>query len=375
MNEKEVAEIRRRFKPGHNAMTHMRGCYVNERREIISEFDHSFALNSQDDCEKILAILRKTLSGTIGKNLIDLSFTTQQVIQGAEHKLLTTLRDSALQDDGAVHKLFKNAAQTIELESPYVIMLIQDKYDVPFKGKDGQLQNDAGSEVYSYILCSICPLKQPKPALSFRRNEFHGFLADPIVSAPELGFLFPAFDDRSSNIYNTLFYTRDSSISHQDFVDAVFGDSKPIIPAAAQKELFQSVLSETLEDECCADVVQAVHGQFGYLIDDHKASKDPEPLVVGKETVKQVLVSCGVSDERIEAFAERYDDEFGIDTQLSPKNLIENRILVKTPSVVIQIDPERGDLLNTRIIDGKKYILIRADEGVEVNGVAISINE
>jgi len=374
MNEKEVAEIRRRYKPQHNSITHMRGCYVNERHEIVSEFDHSFAMNTQDDCEKILSVLKKTLSGTLGKNLIDLSFTTQQVIQGEEHKLLMELRESGLTDDKAVRALFEKTAQVIDLESPYVVLLVNDKYDVPYRSKDGNNQDDAGSEVYNYILCSICPVKQSKPALSFRQNEFHGFLADPIVAAPELGFLFPSFDDRSTNIYNTLFYTRDSSLSYQDFIDAVFGDSKPIMPATTQKELFQNVLAETLEDECCFEVVQAVHNQFGYLIDDHKANKDPDMLTIGKDTVKQVLNACGVSDEHIDAFEKKYDSEFGSNAEISAKNLVENKIQLKTPDVVIQINPDRSDLVDTRIIDGKKYILIRADEGVEVNGVAVNIN-
>ena len=375
MNEKEVAEIRRRFKPGHNSMTQVRGCYVNERHEIVSRFEHSMALNSQDDCEKLLTILKKTLSGTIGKNLIDLSFTTQQVVQGAEHKRLMKLRESGLMDEDAVNEIFTKTVQNIDLESPYVILMVQDKYDVPYRGKDGSDQDDAGSEVYNYILCSICPVKQLKPALGFKQNEFHGILPDPIVCAPELGFLFPAFDDRSTNIYNTLLYTRDSSLSYQEFVDAIFGDSKPVIPAATQKELFHSVLSETLEEECSFEVVQTVNNQLGYLIDEHKASKDPEPLVIGKDTVKQALDACGVSEDKISAFEEKYDAEFGADKELSPKNLIENKIIVKTPSVVIQVDPDRSDLIDTRIIDGKKYILIRADEGAEVNGVPVKIKE
>ena len=98
MNEKEIAEIRRRFRPDKNNITHVRGCYVNEKREIVSEFDPSLALMSQEESEKFLAILKRTLSGTPGKHLIDLSFTTQQVVDSDQHRLLMALRASGLKD-------------------------------------------------------------------------------------------------------------------------------------------------------------------------------------------------------------------------------------------------------------------------------------
>ena len=375
MNAREVSEIRRRFRADKSNITHIRGCYVNEKKEIISEFHQSVALLSQSESEELLTILKRTLSGTIGRNLVDITFDTKQVVSSDEHRLLMTLRSSNLNDIDAVHTFYQRVIESLNLETNYLILLTCDAYDVPYRAKDGEEFDEGSNEVYNYILCSICPVKQLKPALGFKQNEFHGILPGPIVCAPELGFLFPAFDDRSTNIYNTLLYTRDSSLSYQEFVDAIFGDSKPVIPAATQKELFHSVLSETLEEECSFEVVQTVNNQLGYLIDEHKASKDPEPLVIGKDTVKQALDACGVSEDKISAFEEKYDAEFGADKELSPKNLIENKIIVKTPSVVIQVDPDRSDLIDTRIIDGRKYILIRADEGAEVNGVPVNIKE
>ncbi len=230
--------------------------------------------------------------------------------------------------------------------------------------------------MYSYLLCSICPVKQTKPALSYhvRENEFHNRRADWLVSPPELGFLFPAFDDRSTNLYNALYYTRDSGENHPELVEAVFRREAPM-PAAAQKETFQTLLSDTLADECSCEVVQAVHDQLCELVEEHRERKEAEPLTLSKGAVKCVLKSCGVSDSHVEEFALRYDDAFGADMALSPRNLVEKQIEVCTPDVVIKVSPERSDLVDTRVIDGVKYILIRADEGVEVNGVPVHIAE
>lgn len=375
MNEKEISEIRRRFRPDKNNITHIRGCYVNEKREIVSEFNQSLSMMPPEESEKMLAILKRTLSGTLEKNLIDITFATNQVVDSEEHKLLTALRNSSLEDTDAVTSLFGRIIDTLVMEGNYLILLAHDTYDVPYRSTDGEKQEDASSEVFSYMLCSICPVKLTKPALSYyvRENEFHNHLADRVVSAPELGFMFPAFDDRSANLYNALYYSRDTTQSHKEFVDAVFNSEIPM-PAALQKEIFESILGETLADDCSYEVAQTVHEQLCELIEEHKINKEEEPLVISKSTVKKVLESCGVSDTHVTAFEEKYDAEFGADADLSPRNIVDTKQFeVRTPNVTIHVNPECSDLVETRTIDGTKYILIRADEGIEVNGINIHI--
>lgn len=376
MNEKEIAELRRRFRADKSSISRVRGCYVNEKREIISQFDQSLGLLGQTESEQLLSTLRKTLSGTLGKNLLDIPFDTRQVVEGDQHKLLMTLRNSALRDEEAVSVFYQRVIQSLDLEGNYLILLVQDDYDVPYRSKDGERQDDASSEVFRYILCSICPVKQTKEALSYYvyENAFHSISADWVVSAPEMGFLFPSFDERSTNLYDALYYCKDTSQTHPDFVEAVFHAPAPM-PAAEQMETFQALLEDTLSDECRYQVVQSVHGQLREMIEEHKANKVEEPLVVDKGTVRRVLEHSGVSEEHVEAFEERYDDAFGADADLSPRNLVDTKQLeITTPDVTIKVSPDRGDLVETRLIDGARYILIRAEEGVAVNGVPIQIS-
>lgn len=376
MNEKEIAELRRRFRADKSSISRVRGCYVNEKREIISQFDQSLGILGQTESEQLLSTLRKTLSGTLGKNLLDIPFDTRQVVEGDQHKLLMALRNSALRDEEAVSAFYQRVIQSLDLEGNYLILLVQDDYDVPYRSKDGERQDDASSEVFRYILCSICPVKQTKEALSYYvyENAFHSISADLVVSAPEMGFLFPSFDERSTNLYDALYYCKDTSQTHPDFVEAVFHAPAPM-PAAEQMETFQTLLEDTLSDECRYQVVQSVHGQLREMIEEHKANKVEEPLVVDKGTVRRVLEHSGVSEEHVEAFEERYDDAFGADADLSPRNLVDTKQLeITTPDVTIKVSPDRGDLVETRLIDGARYILIRAEEGVAVNGVPIQIS-
>lgn len=377
MNEKEIGELRRRLKPEKNSITHVRGCYVNEKREIVSELNQSLGDLSEEEGEKVLALLKKTMSGTLGKNLLDIEFTTAQVAQGEEHQLLMALRDSRMEDEELVHKLFRKIADTLVLEGSYLILLAADAYDVPFRGRDDQALADASETVFRYILCAICPVKLAKPALTYyvSAGEFHSRATDWLVGAPELGFLFPAFDNRATNLYGALYYSRSIAENHGEFIDAVFQTEAPM-PALEQKESFQAMLGDALGAECSLETVQAVRGQLCAMIQEHKQSKEPEALTITKATVKGVLASCGVSEPHVEVFDSQYDEIFGAETELRPRNVVDPRQMeVKTPDVTIKVNPERMDLIETRVLGGVKYVLIRAEEGVELNGVNIQIED
>lgn len=377
MIDKEISEIRRHLRRDRSNMTHLFGCYVNENGEVISEFRQSVALMPENESDKYFALLRRTLSGGLGKNLIDITFKTSQVADSPEHKLLMGLRESKLADEELRGEFYKKVMESISLEGNYLILLGCDSYDVPFKGKDGGSSADQSEEVYTYILCTICPVKQTKANLHYVPEEktFHDGAMNQMVAAPALGFLFPGFDNRATNIYNALYYTHDIKVGQDAFIEAIFNTPVPQ-PAAEQKKSFEALLTTSLGEDCSLDVVQTVHDQLCQRIELHKESKVPEPLMISKEEVKEVLSACGVSEEHVAKFSVDYDEAFGFEADLHPKNIIDDKHFeLKTPDVVIKVDPTRSDMVETRIIGGVKYILIPADEDVEVNGVNIHIKE
>ena len=377
MNVKEIGEIRRRIRRDRTNMTSIYGCYVNANKEIISSFRQSVGMMPESEAEKYFGVMKRTLSGTVGKNLIDITFRTSQVADSSEHKFLMDLRKTALQDDELRMQLYQKIIDSVSFDDNYVILVGCDSYDVPFKSKDDEEQMDASSEVYTYLLCAVCPVKQSKPGLRYiaEEKEFHDGGVSQIVCAPELGFLFPAFDSRRTNIYNALYYTHSAKVSNQTFVDALFKTEAPK-PAAEQKKSFEALLTTSLAEECSLETVQTVHDQLCQSIELHKESKVADPLLVSKEEIKSALKTSGVSEEKVAKFSVAYDEAFGFDAQLHPKNIIDNKnFSVNMPDVSIKVNPARSDLIETRIIGGVKYILICADENVEVNGVSISFEQ
>lgn len=377
MNTKEIGEIRRRQRRDRSNMTHIHGCYVNDKKEIISQFSRSTGMMSENEADKYFALLRRTLGGTLGKNLLDITFRTAQVADSPEHKRLMALRGPGLANEENRLAFYQQIIENLTLESSYLILLATDSYDVPFKSRDGEIQSDNSDETYTYVLCAICPVKQTKAVLHYEPStkEFQDGNMVNAVSAPELGFLFPAFDGRATNIYNALYFNRSPKDNHEAFVTAIF--NTPVAkPAQEQKESFESVLSAALDTECSMDVVQTVHDQICQQIAMHKESKVPEALTITKEEFTDMLEGCGVSDEKVAKFSVGFEQTFGLDAEVYPGNIIDaKKIEIKTPDVSIKVAPDRGDLIQTRVIGGVKYILIQADDNVEVNGVNIHIGE
>ena len=375
MNQKEINELRRRWKPDKNAVSRICGCFVNSNHEIIADLDESLGMMPQEEAEKYLTLLKKALSGTLGKNLIDIVFSTQQVMESEEHKLLMDLRATGMRDNQIRQAFYQKVIQSLDMgDSNYLLILANDSYDVPRRNRD-ILRTEDSDEVFSYILCAVCPVKTGRTELGYYSgdNEFH-CAASQTVAAPELGFLFPAFDDRSANIYNALFYSRKAGELHQEFIDAIFHTDLPM-SAAEQREAFESALSEALGSSCSLEIIRAIHEQLAARIEAHQEEKNPEPLTVSPNEISKVLLDCGVPEEQAEAFQVACGEKFGIGAVLNPVNLIDaKKVELKTEKMSLSIDPEYSHLIEAKVIDGQKVLVVPVEDHLEFNGVAVNVS-
>ncbi|GBF71717.1 hypothetical protein LAWASA_4478 [Lawsonibacter asaccharolyticus] len=242
MNEKEISEIRRRFRPDRSGISHIRGCYVNENREIVSQFDQSLGLDVPGGVGKAAGHPPAHPVRHPGQKLADITFSTQQVVDSEEHRLLMALRGSSLADEEAVQALFQRVISSLTLEGklshPPGPRHLRRPLPGQRRGADGRRLRPG----VSYILCSICPVKLTKPALSYfvYENAFHDLKADWVVSPPEAGFLFPALTSAPTNLYNALYYSRDIGENHPELIDALFRTPLPCLPPSRRRPLSPS---------------------------------------------------------------------------------------------------------------------------------------
>ena len=371
MTKQEISEIKKLLTPKKCSITRICGCYVDGEKNKKADFKQSFLALPEEEMFKYFEILRKNLSGSLGKNLLTLEFPLKTEEAGGTQEFLLRLRDSRLKDEALLEEFYDRIIANYEFVGNYLILVIHDAYDVPGKTSDGIEMEDASDEVYEYILACICPVELSKPGLSYNpeENNFQNRIRDWVVSLPETGFLFPAFNDRSSDIHSTLYYSKDSEELREGFVSELLGCPLPL-SAGDQKETFQAIIEETLGDDCDIEIVKNIHDKLTEIAEEHK--EEPEPLVLAKNEVKTILADSGVSNEKLEEFDRHYDETAGETTSLLASNVMNTRTFeVKTPDVVIKVSPDRTDLIETRNINGRECLVIALDGGVIVNGITV----
>jgi len=373
MINSEISEIKKQFNHENCSITKVSGCYVDGDKEIKTKFTESFLCMPEEETFKYFEIFKKTLSGSIGKNLMNMEFPTETEFNGGTQEFLLKLRDSELKNEELLDEFYQKIVQSYEFVGSYLILVIYAAYDVPGKTKDKQFMEDSSDEVYRYILCSICPVKLSKPGLSYNTdtNQIQKRIQDWVVGTPTNGFLFPTFNDRSTDIHNILYYSKDSEELNSEFVNQLLGCGVPM-SAGLQKETFQTLIRDTLGEECEYEIVKNIHDKLNEIIEEHKMKEIPEPLLLDKTEVKALLSDSGVVEEKLIEFDQHFEEMTGVNTTLLAANLASTRVFeLKTPDVVIKVNPERTDLVQTKLVEGRKCIVIEITDEVEVNGIVV----
>lgn len=379
MNRKEIREIKKRFNPDMDNFGHIYGCYVNAAHEIIAYMDSPTMLMGNEEREMYMKTLKKTLSGALGKNLLNVEFSTAQVEDSDEHRLLQTLRTSHLSNETMRKILFQRIIDNVDMgDVGYVILLASDSYDVPYKNGGSDEWSEESTDQFEYFICCLCPVKDPKGALRYLAEEqnFRAASTGSILGAPQMGFMFPTFDDRMTNIYRALYYTRSSADVHQDFLKAVFNLDKLPMAANTQKNAFDSALADSLGDECSMDVVKALHSRIGERIDVLKGTGADDVPEIHINELEEILMKSGTSDEAIEKFHDTCKNYFEGEEFFNPENLINRKqFKLETAEMNVSIDPEHAFGIKTEIIDGRQYLMIPISEGLTVNGVDVKVSD
>ena len=374
MNRSDIGEIRRRLQPEKTNCDRICGCYVDAQRIVRGRFCLApFDIN-EETFSAYLSVFRRVLGGSLGRNLLNLEFNPVEVQDSEKHSLLMSLRDTRLKVPQAVDGFFDKIAGNLKTDEAYLILLMYDVLGAK-KRDDNEIEEDDATQ-FSYLLCAVCPLKMQKTGLCYDNANGDFRIKDAVlnVSAPTLGFMFPAYEEGGANFYASLYYTKDTDENREDFIGTVFGLPVPMA-ATQQKETFDELLSESLGNDCNLELVQNVQEQLRTKSEAVKSDRNANMPTTSKSEVAAILEENGVAREHISAFEEAYSEAFG-DEELSIGNLVpKKQTELRTPDVIIRVKPDRNDLVQTRIIDGMKYILINANEGVEINGVSIAVDD
>ncbi|MCR5677583.1 MULTISPECIES: DUF4317 domain-containing protein [Agathobacter] len=414
MNKKEVMELKRRFKKDAATFSRLVGCYVDGEHHKVCKFGGQFLTLEEDEYYKYLEIANKLLSGTIGNNLLNLEFPIDEEAVGGRQQILMALRDCDLENEDLLDTYYDLVIDTYDEVGNYLILLYLDSYDVMTRTKDN-INLDESEEIYKYLLVGICPVSLSKPGLGYLEKEgrIGPRIRDWVVGAPETGFLFPAFNDRSTDIHSTLFYTKNTKEPHSEFMANGLGCGIERT-ATEQKMAFHSIVRNVLgaEEESTEDTLLDIQQTLADMAEDYAEVHDVEedPFILDKEVIKQVLESSHVPEEKITRIEKNVDEAFG-EKLPQAENVIDNKALVanelrveklaleeqvgdltlklnekqeeidsykeevKTYDVVLHVKPEKASQIKSTTIDGEKCIVIpmKENENATINGVNTTI--
>lgn len=373
MTRKELNEIKSQYTLEDCGILRLCGCYVDGERNKITQFNENFLNLPEEEKHKYFDIFKKTLSGTPGKNLVDMKFNVDAYADEGARTFLMNLRDSGLKDDRLLNEFYDRIINNYSYVGNYLILLINQVYDIPAVTSDNIEMDDASDEVYSYILCSICHVNLSKPGLGYDEedNNFHDKKQNHMVDVPDVGFLFPAFNKRSADEDMTLFYTKDVSEFEDGLIDCLLDCAVPL-PAKQQKETFTSLVNEALGEEADLEIVKNIHENLEQIIEEKK-QESPAPVMLDKTEMKDLLEKSGVKEEKLENFEEHFEMAAGEHGKLVASNVSSGKKFeVKTPDVVIKINSDKTDIVSTQVIDGRQCLVIQIDERLEVNGISVN---
>lgn len=428
MNKKEVLELKRRFKKEAATFTRVCGCYVDGNHNKVCKFGNTFLNLEEDEFYKYLEIANKALSGTIGNNLLELKFPIEEEEVGGRQHILMALRASKLEDENLLDTFYDLVIDTYDHAGNYLIVLFHDAYDVMSRTSDNN-NLDESEEVYEYLICAICSVDLSKPGLGFLEEEHRigPRVRDWVVGAVDTAFLFPAFNDRSTDIHSTLFYTKNTKEPHSEFMANGLGCGIERT-ATEQKMAFHSIVRNVLgaEDEHTDDVLLDLQQNLSDMIDEYAETHDDDEdvFLLDKEVVTKLLADSDISEEKAAKIEKSVDEAFGekppaAENVIDSKALVQNELRVekmaledqvgtltvqlnekdealaertsqliekqeeidnyiaetKTYDVVLRVKPEKASQIKSQVINGQKCLVIPMDEDehATINGVNTTV--
>lgn len=417
MNKKDILELKRRLKKDACTFTRMCGCYVDADHNKVTKIGETFLNLEDEEFFKYLEITKKVLSGTIGNNLLELEFPLAEEAAGGRQQFLMGLRESKLKNDDLLDTFYDLVIDSYDYVGNYLILVFHDAYDVITKTTDND-KLDESEEVYEYLLCAICPVNLTKPGLGYLEddNRIGPRIRDWVVGAPDTGFVFPAFTDRSSDIHSVMFYTRDTKTPHSEFMESGLGCGLKLT-ATEKKLTFQSIVKDVIgeDDEESEALYMDIQDNINDMIEiPVEENVEPEPVILTASTIKNVLTESGLTEEQTAIIESKYEESFGedlptaeflVDPKLVEANarrkeklelieqvsnlkqqLEETRSLpvtdngddvpeVKTYDVILRVKPEKVGQIHSETINGQRCLVIPMDENehAAVNGVNTTV--
>ncbi len=350
MERTDMKELRKAIKAKDTVIDWIYSIYVDAENNLC--WEDLTQLIDMEDAERFrhLTIFSKALSTRLGIDAHPVRIREQAAD-------LLEMRSFSGKSTEAFAPFRDRLLESYTHTDPYYAALARIAYDVPTKASDGRALED-GDTVFEALLLAICPATLSKPVLGYDLDHVGELERRWQIGNPTCGFLYPSFDNRSEDRNEVLI--RSAAPENEDFLGELFRVSGETAPVGVkqQRELFCEMLSRLDVDLGEAAAISETMVE--------KAAELESPVLDQME-MKKIAEAAGVDTEQ---FDEIYEDTVGA-TPIAITAVTDSSVTVKTDTVTIKLPAENAQLVETRRIDGRDYILIPADGTVTLNGTPV----
>lgn len=360
MRRKEIAEIRKQFSLEKCNVTRIDTSLITQG-EITTRQQQTFLNMDDDDLLKYLGIFKKTLSGKLGKNLLNLKFRAPE--PEMSWGFLQQIRDSGLKDEDLIVLATESIKKNLDVKNNWYIIWIRGIYDVPQRAKDGAELEDS-EDVYDYIMCCVCPMKLTKAALGYNeeKDQINSRRRDWAVENPKYGFLFPAFDNREENLNALLYYTKNLDSPNEELIKTL--GLRPIVPPRIQQENFWCGAREIMKENWGFNTVMSILDGINETISEDGYIDQESKLTVSD--IKSIMRDAGAAEEELEKLKAVPSEECPNAELLTNSQKIE----ITARDISITLAPENSGAVRLEDINGEQWIFVKAEGDIQINGVS-----
>lgn len=380
MNKKELTEIRKNFNEnsGFFTLDRVMTAYVDPEKNVLFKENKNYALIPEDEGTVMFETLRKVLGGSLGKNLVEYAFPERAYGEvrggnGAYVPLNLTVKGK-LTNSYANDELVEKIVNNYECSGAYAIIIGYCTYSIMSRDKNDE-ENGNSTDEYNFIVTALCPACTGDDGLMFDRSNasiIKKSNTDLLISrTPTDGFLYPVFSNRAPDVYSVMHYTKTPKKPNISMIEDVL-DCDFVMTCQNEKAAFGKILSEVLGDDLSYTVITQVNERLREIVARHKS--DTELPKINEDTLRNILLGIGIDYNSLEALPAVFKENVTNCEGLTAVNLVENKVVIKTPEVTVSVDGIAADHVRTSVRDGRKCLVIDLDDpNVTVNDINVRL--
>lgn len=377
MNKKEITEIKKSFKSDNGYFTTDRilTAFVDAEKNILYNNTHSTYTMTVEDRDIYDETLLKVLNTNIGKNFNEFAFPDSAYKENQPQSILYNIVKGELKDTEANTAYVEHIANNLLYTGPYTIITAFCVYNVRKTNSNDEFNEDNEDELYKFIITAICPADTGDDGFIFdsdNKEIIKKLNTELIINkAPSDGFIFPVFNNRSSDINYVGIYSKSKAKPNVSMIENVMTCTFTTT-SEVEKTNFQNILKTVVDEDLNYNFINEVNDKIKTIIDLNR--DETEVTTINADNLEDIFSECGLSQERVDMIKPVYEKICG-DNELKAYNLIEHKTTVDIDGIKVNIKSYDTDKVRTSVIDGRRCLIIDIDDPtVEINGLPVTLN-